>query len=278
MEKNHLDKFEGQCSLLLPERKYADFMEGRNTIGYLPTDNDPQGSMFVSTSKDMDRLLSESNGDIAKIEKSLGLPEGHFGNGPIVRVDVHNPENHGLRMANGREAGANEFFNTPTDSQGNLPHIEYTQDQNGRWCVDTQKTNPEDLARLNGQYWDQNGVYHAPKSEGYAGKTSAGFDEAVVNCVPNYPENVSYTLIDGFKRGEDSKLETSKIENGYAPESYQNSITSSNIASVNGGGARAPNATQNSRDIDVFADLGLTRPSAESASKSSGLSASAGIQ
>ena len=39
-----------------------------------------------------------------------------------------------------------------------------------------------------------------------------------------------------------------------------------------------PSGGESNRNIDVFADLGLSRPSTESSSKSSGLSASAGIQ
>lgn len=51
---------------------------------------------------------------------------------------------------------------------------------------------------------------------------------------------------------------------------YNNSQTEGIMGSRTG--------TSSSRDIDVFADLGLARPSAEGSSKSSGLSASAGIQ
>ena len=219
MDNQHLQQFNGQCSVLLSEEKYINFMEGREQIGYDPTSNDPNGSMFVSTSTDIDKALNESGGDISKVEESLGLPNGCLGDGPVVRVDINNPEEHGLRMANGKEPGANEFYNTPLDENGKLPDIKYA-DSNSK-VVDTDKTDPAELAKLNGQYWDQNGQYHAPNPEGYQGKTSGGLDEAVVNQVPNTPENVSYTKIDGFQRGESASLTSSQLTDGYSPSSQQ---------------------------------------------------------
>lgn len=200
-------------------------------IGRPPDENDPLGSSYVSTSADIDKALSDCNGDISKLEASLGFPEGHFGDGPIVRVDIHNPEDHGLRIANGREAGANEFYNTPLDENGNLPNIQYCYDDNGRRCVDSEKTDPAELSKLNGQYWDQDGQYHPPNTEGYPGKTSGGQDEAVINQVPNTPENVSYTKIDGFNRGESGNIKTSTLTDSYAPP---NEASKTNLSRVSG--------------------------------------------
>ena len=247
MSQEHLDQFNGQASVLVPQDTYEKWMRGKEQIGYGSTNNDPHGSMYVSKSEDIDRALKESGGDISKVEASLGLPEGHFGDGPLVRVDINNPEDHGLRMANGKEAGANPYFNTPVDENGKLPDIKYTDDS--KRIVDTDKTDPKELAKLNGQYTDQNGVYHEPNTEGYKGKTSGGLDEAVINQVPNTPENVSYTKIDGFKRDESSDLKTSKLEDGYSSNSKKEGINSSTIAGTNGGGARAPNEENGIKNV-----------------------------
>ncbi len=194
-------------------------MDGKDSIGYPEDENNLNGSMFVSTSANIDRVLSECNGDISKLEESLGFPQGHFGDGPVIRVDINNPEEHGLRIANGREPGANEYYNTPLDENGNLPDIKYADAD----CkiVDTAKTDPAELAKLNGQYWDQNGCYHPPNTEGYQGKTSGGLDEAVVNQISNTPQNISYTRYDGFKRNEKSEISSCKLTDGYSPDSYK---------------------------------------------------------
>lgn len=241
MDQNHLDQFNGKASVLVSEKSYINFMEGRENIGYNPDKNDLNGSMYISTSDDIDKALKDCNGDISKLESSLGFPEGHFGNGPVVRVDINNPEEHGLRVANGKEAGANEFYNTKVDENGNLPNIQYTTTSDGRWAVDTNKTDPKELEKLNGQYIDQNGTYHPPNTTGYDGKTSGGMPEAVVNQIPNNAENVSYTKIDGFKRGESGDLKTSQIRDGYSAVDNPNKINSQTVNAKNGGGARAPN-------------------------------------
>ena len=240
-ESAHLEQFNGKCSVLTTEDSYRRYFRGQDQIGRTRDINDPHGSMYVSTSDDIDKALKNCNGDISKLESSLGFQEGHFGDGPIIRVDINNPEEYGLRVANGKEAGANEYFNTRVDENGNLPNIQHTTTSDGRWAVDTDKTDPGELAKLNGQYIDQNGTYHPPNTAGYDGKTSGGMSEAVINQVPNNSKNVSYTKIDGFKRGESSDLKTSQIKDGYSQTDTPNKINSQSVASEKGGGARAPN-------------------------------------
>ena len=240
-ENRHLEQFDGKCSRLISEKTYRDYYRGKDCIGFNPSANDPYGSMYVSTVADIDKAIKGCNGDISKLESSLGFPEGHFGNGPVVRVDINNPEEHGLRVANGKEAGANEYFNTKADQNGNLPKIEHTTTSDGRWAVDANKTDSEELAKLNGQYIDQNGAYHPPNTAGYDGKTSGGMSEAVINQVPNNAENVSYTKIEGFKRNENNTLNTTRLYDGYSNNNTTSKINSQTVAAEKGGGANAPN-------------------------------------
>ncbi len=240
-ENRHLEQFDGKCSRLISEKSYREYYRGKDCIGFNPSINEPYGSMYVSTSADIDKALKDCNGDISKLESSLGFPEGHFGNGPVVRVDINNPEEHGLRIANGKEAGANEFYNTKVDENGNLPNVQYTTTNDGRRAIDTDKTDPRELTKLNGQYIDQNGTYHPPNTAGYDGKTSGGMSEAVINQVPNNAENVSYTKIEGFKRNENNTLNTTRLYDGYSNNDTTSKINSQTVAAEKGGGANAPN-------------------------------------
>jgi hypothetical protein len=56
---------------------------------------------------EVDALFQKTGGDPRAMEDALGLPEGFFDSG-VVRVDVPDPRDHGLRMPSGNEAGAND--------------------------------------------------------------------------------------------------------------------------------------------------------------------------
>lgn len=243
----HLQNFNDVGSSLVSKSSYEAYMEGKGTIGFAPTANDPQGSMFVAPKEEIDRVLKEANGDIAKVEKTLGLPEGHFGDGPLMRVDIHDIHNQGLRVANGYESGANEYWNTKADSQGNLPNIIHVKDADGKstGIVDTTKTDPSELNKLNGQYWDEKGNYHKPNQEGYDGKTSTGINEGVINRVPNNAENVTYSELKGFLRGESANVTSKRIQDGYSP----NNSPKDNIEKQGGSHSNAPPAHGHKSDL-----------------------------
>ena len=63
-----------------------------------------ESGVFVLPKSKADELISESGGDIGKLEELLGLPRGHLGESPI-RIDVSKPG--GLRVPSGNEIGAN---------------------------------------------------------------------------------------------------------------------------------------------------------------------------
>lgn len=236
---DHLNKFSSGGSALVPNATYDDYMCGHENIGFPVNGNNPQGSMYIMPSEELDRILNEANGDISEIEKKLGLPEGHFGDGSIIRVDINDLEEKGLRVANGYESGANEFWNTKADLNGNLPDIKYVKDAEGNNTryIDTTQTDSKELSKLNGQYWDEKGMYHPPNQEGYDGKTSAGINEAVINQIQNTPENVSYTELSRFARGHSSDVSVSPIIDGYRTE---NDNTKENIEKVDVSHSNAP--------------------------------------
>ncbi|HNM86847.1 MAG TPA: hypothetical protein PKI77_20275, partial [Mycobacterium sp.] len=66
------------------------------------------GTTFVFPKNELDKLMGATGGDRALLEQALGLPPGYFATYEIVRVDIPNPENYGIRMPSGNEAGAND--------------------------------------------------------------------------------------------------------------------------------------------------------------------------
>jgi hypothetical protein len=66
------------------------------------------GTTFVFPSNELDALTTATGGNLRLLEQSLGLPGGYFDAYEIVRVDIPDPESHGLRMPSGNEAGAND--------------------------------------------------------------------------------------------------------------------------------------------------------------------------
>ncbi len=69
---------------------------------------DPDKTEFISLKSYMDRLISESNGDIKKIATSLGIDESQLAGGSLVRVDFKFSLKHSPHMPSGNEYGANE--------------------------------------------------------------------------------------------------------------------------------------------------------------------------
>ncbi len=73
---------------------------------------------FVLTKADMDALMARTGGDIEKIQIELGIPDDIWldkvtdptRNLKLIRVDVTDPSAIDLRMATGREAGANALW------------------------------------------------------------------------------------------------------------------------------------------------------------------------
>lgn len=177
----HLDKFSNGGSYLVRDDAFERFTDGKPMLGY------PDNSNYVLSSSEMDKVIENSHGDIGYIEDQLGFPNGYFGDGPIHRVDVNNPMDHDVRMATGKEMGGNVFFNTPTDSNGNLPDIKQSWNENNISpnnsnkslpTISTSDNNPNDISKLKGEYFDGNGQYHSPNLAGYRGTTSGGNSEA----------------------------------------------------------------------------------------------------
>lgn len=59
---------------------------------------------------ELDALIQRANGDVSIIEKELGFPKGELKGKELVRIDVPNTKDIGLRMPTGNETGANDLW------------------------------------------------------------------------------------------------------------------------------------------------------------------------
>jgi hypothetical protein len=106
--REHVQTFSGIASYLLPGLRFDDFVNpeksDKKNLGY-------NGALYVSSAIEIDRVLATAAGDIAIVERMLGIKPGNWqGKQGLWRVDILNPENKGLRIPDGFEASANEFW------------------------------------------------------------------------------------------------------------------------------------------------------------------------
>ncbi len=95
--ERHLSQFDDGASR---------FMTDSNLSKYGIAQRD--GTSFVMPKNEVDDLIAKTGGDPRAMERELGLPDGFFDTNQVVRVDVDNPRDFGLRMPSGNEAGAND--------------------------------------------------------------------------------------------------------------------------------------------------------------------------
>ncbi|MBO0679077.1 hypothetical protein JRC04_16555 [Mycolicibacterium sp. S2-37] len=95
--EHHLEKFGGGASRFMTVEALEDY-----GIGHM------DGTTYVFPSRELEDLMGATGGDRRALEQALGLPEGYFDSGGVVRVDVPDPGNFGLRIPSGNEAGTND--------------------------------------------------------------------------------------------------------------------------------------------------------------------------
>ncbi len=97
----HLKKFNEGGGYLTSKDVLDRF--GRDTLGR------PDGQ-FIMPKAELDALIKRANGDISIIEKELGIPSGAWQGKEIVRIDIPDAKDNGLRIPSGNEAGTNELW------------------------------------------------------------------------------------------------------------------------------------------------------------------------
>jgi filamentous hemagglutinin len=100
---NQLAEFDGGASYLVSKAAFDRFSKGKDNVGR------PDGQ-FVMSGKQLDALLLKADGDLALIEKELGIPEGSWQGQEFVRIDIPDPRSLSLRLPDGNESGANDLW------------------------------------------------------------------------------------------------------------------------------------------------------------------------
>lgn len=123
----HLQKFESGASYIVP----TDILDtyGRDTLGW------PDNSQFVMPKDEMNQLISTADGDTAFLEKELGIPKGAWQGRELTQIIVDDPVALNLRMATGKEMGANDDWlpggHLPTGKSeaviNNIPSSKFTE-------------------------------------------------------------------------------------------------------------------------------------------------------
>jgi filamentous hemagglutinin len=68
------------------------------------------GTSFMMTKKEADKLIESTNGDKRLLEDALGLPVNFLEVNELVKVNVPKPREANIRMPSGNEAGANDLW------------------------------------------------------------------------------------------------------------------------------------------------------------------------
>lgn len=94
--KEHLSEFEDGVSRFMIDTSF-------NKYGIGQTD----GTSFVMSKVEANKIIESAHGDPIKIANALGLPQDQLLKGSLVRLDISNPKEAGLRIPSGNEVGAN---------------------------------------------------------------------------------------------------------------------------------------------------------------------------
>lgn len=222
----HLAKFEDGAGYFVPKDVLDTY--GRDPIGR------PDGQ-FITTRAELERVVREANGDVAKLEKLLGIPEGSWQGREIVRIelDANALKEHNLRMATGNEDGANELWipggktiegvdeavinQIPEGSYREVPAFEVKKsaDETGATTAVTPKEDfairAENLDLEGGHSWADHGAHTTEAQHQHRLKTG----ETPGGSTRRIPDNSSKFVSDEMhiKAYEDAlvRLETEKI-------------------------------------------------------------------
>jgi hypothetical protein len=98
----------------MTKSQYNAFVKGKPMVGR------PDGQ-FMTTGKQMNKLLQETGGDIAKINKKLGTTFDEADE--LIRVDVKAPLNYNARNPNSGMSGANAEFVEGGNTSGGVSEV-----------------------------------------------------------------------------------------------------------------------------------------------------------
>ncbi|MFV8333994.1 hypothetical protein [Flavobacterium sp. GSP14] len=80
----------------------------------------PDGG-FVLPKSELDRVLTETGGDLRLVEQKLGLDNGYLGDGDVMIVFIEKKNFNELNLPSGNEGGANSFWLPGGYTSGGVP-------------------------------------------------------------------------------------------------------------------------------------------------------------
>ncbi|MBM4252044.1 MAG: hypothetical protein FJ146_08745 [Deltaproteobacteria bacterium] len=95
----HLAKFDEGATRLIPKQRFDR---------YGPAQTD--GTAFVLTKRDADRIIEKCGNDLRSYEQYLGYDRGALDGDTLLRLDIQYPQKIGLRLPSGNEPGANSHW------------------------------------------------------------------------------------------------------------------------------------------------------------------------
>lgn len=110
-----MSKFDDGAAYILSKKTYDAYFDGRDKLGW------PDGTQFVLPKNEVDNVLNNAGGDLAKLEKELGYNIGSWEDGDYIIMYVNNPKKYNISLPSGNEMGANDNWIPGGYTSGGIP-------------------------------------------------------------------------------------------------------------------------------------------------------------
>lgn len=114
LNKNFVKELDGGGSFLVPKSKYEEHIKGKDNVGR-------DDGQYMTSAKQMNKVLHSANGDVSKINKALGTEFDP--NEELIRIDVINPQMYNPRLPSDSMSGANGSYIPGGYTSGGIPEL-----------------------------------------------------------------------------------------------------------------------------------------------------------
>ena len=136
--ERHLKDFEKEACYLVTGKAYKNWVVDMPLLGR-------EDGQYLSTLEEVARVRKKASGDISIVEIEMGIPVGEWQNqNGLYRIDVLQPKSLNLRLPNGFENGANEFWHPGGFTSGGAQEAVVNQIPNELGNVHTVRLNEFD--------------------------------------------------------------------------------------------------------------------------------------
>ncbi|NQZ60000.1 MAG: hypothetical protein HRT88_21310, partial [Lentisphaeraceae bacterium] len=114
VDASMMKELDGGGSWLMTEKQHLDHIKGKDMIGR-------SDGQYMTSSKQMNELISRTNGDTAALAEALGT-DWQAGQ-KLIRVDVNNPKDFNVRLPDADSSGANSKFKSGGKTSGGTSEV-----------------------------------------------------------------------------------------------------------------------------------------------------------